>query len=162
MATRFKIEQKFTGKLGEDLTEYVSNYMDAAKDYDLTNKKNLDFMHHLLDREAKRFYRENVLSFCTNCAEATAMMQEDFNSLTRQNCVRKHQQKLRFLTIVKKKNCTVTEGLEELREIITKLTPQGPRTHRSEEDKVEYLFKAVVGSNWAKYSLSSSQAASPS
>jgi hypothetical protein len=38
MDTRFKIEQKFTEKLGEDLTEYVSNYMDAAKDYDLTNQ----------------------------------------------------------------------------------------------------------------------------
>jgi hypothetical protein len=39
MATRFKIEQKFTGKLGEDLTEYISNYMDAANDYNLTNQQ---------------------------------------------------------------------------------------------------------------------------
>jgi phage-related protein len=58
MATRFKIEQKFTGKLGEDLTEYISNYMDAANDYNLTNQQKMDFMHHLLDGEAKRFYRE--------------------------------------------------------------------------------------------------------
>jgi hypothetical protein len=153
MATRFKIEQKFTGKLGEDLTEYISNYMDATNDYNLTNQQKMDFMHHLLDGEAKRFYREEVLSSCTNFAEATAMMQAEFNSLTRQNVVRKHLHKLRLVTIVKKRNCTVTEGLEELREIITKLTPQGPRTHRSEEDKVEYLYKAVVGSSWAKSSL---------
>jgi hypothetical protein len=130
MATRFKIEQKFTGKLGEDLTEYISNYMDAANDYNLTNQQKMDFMHHLLDGEAKRFYREKVLSSCTNFAEATAMMQAEFNSLTRQNRVRKHLQKLRLVTIVKKRNCTATEGLEELREIITKLTPQGPRTHQ--------------------------------
>jgi hypothetical protein len=81
----------------------------------------MDFMHHLLDGEAKRFYRENVLSSCTNFAEATAVMLAELNSLTRQNRVCKHLQKLRLVTIVKKKNCTVTEGLEELRKIITKL-----------------------------------------
>jgi hypothetical protein len=118
-------------------------------------------MHHLLDGEAKRFYREEVLSSCTNFAEATAMMQAEFNSSTRQNLVRKHLHKLRLVTIVKKRNCTATEGLEELREIITKLTPRGPRTHRSEEDKVEYLYKAVVGSSCAKSSLCNSQSASP-
>jgi hypothetical protein len=79
----------------------------------------MDFMHHLLDGEAKRFYRENVLSSCTNFAEATAVMLAELNCLTRQNRVCKHLQKLRLVTIVKKKNCTVTEGLEELRKIIT-------------------------------------------
>jgi hypothetical protein len=72
------------------------------------------------------------------------MMQKEFNSLTRQNRVRKHLQKLRLSNIVGKRRCTVTDALEELREIITKLTPQGPRTHISEENKVEYLNKAVV------------------
>jgi hypothetical protein len=36
MATRFKADLKFTGKLGEDLTEYISNYIDAANDYNLS------------------------------------------------------------------------------------------------------------------------------
>jgi hypothetical protein len=49
MATRFKADKKFTGKLGEDLTEYISNYMDAANDYNLSAKQELDYMHHLLD-----------------------------------------------------------------------------------------------------------------
>jgi hypothetical protein len=52
------------------------------------------------------------------------MIQAEFNSLKRQNRIRKYVQKLRFVTIVKKRNCAVTEGLEELREIITKLAPQ--------------------------------------
>jgi hypothetical protein len=38
IATRFKAEQKFTGKLGDDLTEYISNFMDAAIDYNLSAK----------------------------------------------------------------------------------------------------------------------------
>jgi hypothetical protein len=61
MATRFKNEQKGTRKLGENLTEYISNYMDAANENNLTNQQKMDFMHHLLDGEAKRFYPE---TFC--------------------------------------------------------------------------------------------------
>jgi hypothetical protein len=140
MATRFKTEQKFTGKLGEDLTEHINNFMDAASDYNLTPQQKLDYMHHLFEGEANRFYRSNVVSTCANFVEAVSMMQGEFNSLTRQNRVRKHLQKLRLSLLMKNKNCSVAEGLEELREIITKLMPQGPRTHRSEEDKIEYLY----------------------
>jgi Zinc knuckle len=161
MATRLKADQKFTGKLGEDLTEFISTYMDAANDYYLFSKQKLDHMHHLLDGEAKRFYREKMLSSCATFAEATSMMQEEFNSLTRQNRVRKHLQKLRLSTTVGNRRYTVTEALEELREIIDKLTPQGPMTHRSKEDKAEYLYKAVVGATWANSALSSSQSSSP-
>jgi hypothetical protein len=118
-------------------------------------------MHHVLNGESKRFYREKILSSCATFAGANSMMQEEFNSLTRQNRVRKHLEKLRFSTIVGNRRCTVTEALEELREIITKLTPRGPRTHRSEEDKMKYLYKAVVGATWDKSALSSSQSASP-
>jgi hypothetical protein len=38
---RFKIEQKFTGKIGEDLTESISNYIDAANDYSISFPVNL-------------------------------------------------------------------------------------------------------------------------
>jgi hypothetical protein len=55
MATRFKTEQNFTGKLGEDLTEHINNFMDAASDYNLTPQQKLDYMHHLFEGEAKRF-----------------------------------------------------------------------------------------------------------
>jgi hypothetical protein len=64
IATRFKADQKFTGKLGEDLTEFISNYMDAANDYNLSAMQKLDYMHHLLDGEAKSFNREKILSSC--------------------------------------------------------------------------------------------------
>jgi hypothetical protein len=65
IATRFKAEQKFTGKPGEDLTEYISNYIDAANDYNLSAKQRLDYMH-LLDGEAKgsiarRYFRHAQL-----------------------------------------------------------------------------------------------------
>jgi hypothetical protein len=89
--------------------------MDAANDYNLSAKQKLDYMHHVLEGEAKRLYREKILSSCATFAEASSMMQEEFNSLTRQNRVRKHLQKLKLSTIVGNRRCTVTEALEELR-----------------------------------------------
>jgi hypothetical protein len=55
MATRFKADQKITGKLGEDLTEYISNNMDAANDYNLSAKQKLDYMHHVLTGKQQGF-----------------------------------------------------------------------------------------------------------
>jgi hypothetical protein len=89
------------------------------------------------------------------------MMKEEFNSLTRQNRVRKNLQKLIISTVVENIRSSVTEALEELRGHITKLTPQGPRTHRSVQGKLEYLYKAVLSATWAKSALSRSQSASP-
>ena len=42
IALRFKNQDKFTGKLSEDLTEHINNYIDAAQDYNL-DQTNLPF-----------------------------------------------------------------------------------------------------------------------
>lgn len=52
------------------------------------------------------------------------------------------------------KMCTVSKALEELRDEIC------PRTHQS-EDRTKYLYKAVVGSHWAKKAQSMSLSADP-
>jgi hypothetical protein len=162
MATRFKLaDDKFSGKLDENLTEYLNNYMDASNDYGLTLQQKFNYLHHLFDGEAKRFFRSNVMESCNSFSEACSLMQQEFNSLTRQSRVRKHLQKLRIGEVMNRKKCSVAEALEELRELITKLAPQGPKTHRSDEAKVEYLYQAVVGASWAKASLSASQSSNP-
>lgn len=45
---------------------------------------------------------------------------------------------------MEKRSCDISEALEELRKVITKHTPQGSKTHRSGEDKVEYLYNAMI------------------
>ena len=59
------------------------------------------------------------------------------------------------------KHCSVPEALEEIRETITKYTPQGPRNHQSDFDRVEYLHDAVIGVEWAKSALTQSIASTP-
>ena len=53
MALRFKNQDKVTEKLGEDLTEHVNNYIDAAQDYNLDQTNKLAFFHNIFDGEAK-------------------------------------------------------------------------------------------------------------
>ena len=150
MALRFKNRDKFTETLGEDLTEHINNYIDASQDYCLDQGNKLALFHNIFKGEAKRLYREKVREVCGNFGEAWQIMQNEYNEITRQNRIRKYLQSLRIQSLRNTKKLNTAEASEELREIITRFAPQGLRTHRSEEDKVEYLYKAVVGAPWAK------------
>lgn len=89
------------------------------------------------------------------------MTRNEFNSITRQTRVRKNLQSLRLNDIMSRKKLTVSETLEYLRETITKLALQGPVSHRSDEARTEYLYKAVVGAPWAKNAISTFQSSNP-
>ena len=161
IALRFRSDDKFSGKLGKDLNEAINLYLDAANDYELNQEQRLKYFHNIFEGEARRFYRLKVSKRVPTFAEACVKMRSEFNSITRQNRVRKYLQGLRLSAIMRERSCSVTEALEELRETITKFAQQGPRNHRSEEDKVEYLYRAVVGHEWASNSLSQAIASEP-
>lgn len=161
IASRFKREERYSGKIGEDINEVIDNYCDAADDYNLNEDQKLRYFHNVFDGEAKRFYRTSIAGSEGSFDSAVRRMLQEFNSITRQNRVRKLLQNLRLSQILKTKNCSVSEALEELRETITRYTPQGPQTHRSDLDKTEYLHDAVIGIEWAKAVLTQSLASTP-
>ena len=43
IASRFRRDDRFTGKLGENITEAINNYIDAAVDYQLMKHTSLSF-----------------------------------------------------------------------------------------------------------------------
>lgn len=51
---------------------------------------------------------------------------------------------------MEKKSCKVPETLQELLEVTTKYASPGPRTHKPEENKAEYLLDATIGAYWAQ------------
>ena len=161
IALRFRNDDKFSGKLGEDLNEAINLYLDAANDYELNQEQRLKYFHTIFEGEARRFYRLKVSKRVPTFSEACVKMRTEFKRITRQNRVRKYLQGLRLTAVMRERSCSVTEALEELRETITKFSQQGPRNHRSEEDKVEYLYRAVVGHEWAGNSLSQAIASEP-
>ena len=161
LSNRFRKDDKFTGKLGEDIDEFIANYDDAVSDFALSGIQQLKYFHLVFDGEAKQFYRRNIANKADSYEIACSLMRNEYNSFTRQNHVRKFLQGLRLQAIMDKKNCSPNEALEELRSQISKFAPQGPKNHRSEEDKVEYLHDAVIGIDWAQSALTQSVASNP-
>ena len=60
IALRFRSDDKFSGKLGEDLSEAINLYLDAANDYELNHEHRLKYFHNIYEGEARRFYRLKV------------------------------------------------------------------------------------------------------
>ena len=116
ISSRFKREERYSGRIGEDINEVVDNYCDAADDYNLNEDQKLRYFHKVFDGEAKRFYRTSIAGTQVSFDSAVQRMLQEFHSIPRQNRVRKLLQNLHLSQILKTKNGSVNEALEELRE----------------------------------------------
>ena len=64
----------------------------------------LKYFHNVFDGEAKRFFRSNVVNHANTFENACQLMQNEFNSITRQNRVRKLLQNLCLTQVMSTKN----------------------------------------------------------
>lgn len=53
---RLRHEEKLSGKLGEDVMEYLKTNEEACVDYKLSKAQVLQYFHNLFDGEPKSFY----------------------------------------------------------------------------------------------------------
>ena len=104
VASRFKREDRYTGKIGEDINEVINNYCETASDYELSTDQMLKYFHNEFDGEAKRFFRSNVVNHANTFETACQLMQNEFNSITRPNRVRQLLQNLRLTQAMSTKN----------------------------------------------------------
>ena len=154
IAMRFKDDcKKFSGALGECWNEFLSEYLYAAEDYKLTPSQKLQYMHHLLRDNAKRFFTRNIQGNINSFNEASAIMEQEYNSISRRNRISNHLKSLRITHFIRS-DCNTSDALEKLHAEISKLAPQGPMHYRSEEHRIEYLRSAVIGMSWAHEPLS--------
>lgn len=154
MAQHFKNKSdRFSGKLGEDVHEHFRNYELASNDYKLSPEQKLAYLHNLFEGEAKQYYHSTAFSKANSYNEAKENIIRFFDTRTRQVRVRQYLQSLTLSSIMEKRSCDVSDGLEYLRNIISKFAPQGPHAHRGQEAKVEYLYNAVLGNQWASTAL---------
>ncbi|GAB0489865.1 hypothetical protein MMPV_001091 [Pyropia vietnamensis] len=144
---------KFSGDLGESWNEYVAEYQQVARDYELTASQKLQYMHNLLRGDAKRFFLDRVHGTAATFAQAVDMVSAEYNSIVRQDRVKNYLSGLRLSSFVKD-GTDVTAALEKTYKTISKLAPQVPRSHHGESYKVEFLRNAVVGNSWATEPLS--------
>jgi hypothetical protein len=83
-------EKKFSGKLGENYSEYVGEFTRASAGLGLTIMPKLELMHHVLRDEARRFYSREIEGKVSSFAEATSIILREYNSKTRQLRVQKY------------------------------------------------------------------------
>ncbi|GAB0492781.1 hypothetical protein MMPV_004051 [Pyropia vietnamensis] len=154
VAMRFRDQAaKFSGNLGESWSEYVAEYQQVARDYEMTASQKLQYLHNLLRGDAKRFYLDRVHGTAATFAQAVDMVSAEYNSIVRQDRVKNYLSGLRLSSFVKD-GTDVTAALEKTYKTISKLAPQVPRSHHGESYKVEFLRNAVVGNSWATEPLS--------
>jgi sugar-specific transcriptional regulator TrmB len=126
IAMRFKDDsKKFSGALGECWSEFLSEYLYAAEDYKLNPSQKLQYLHHLLKENAKRFFTRNIQGTINTFSEASAMMEQEYNSISRRNRISNHLKSLRISQFITS-DCNTSDALEKLHGEISKLAPQGP------------------------------------
>ena len=72
------------------------------------------------------------------------MIEAEYNSAVRQNRVKNHLNSLRLNQYVAE-GVEASEALGKLYKVITKLSPQAPKSHRGDAHRVEFLRKC---SSW--------------
>lgn len=65
--------------------EYVPDYQQVARDYNLSFPQKLQFLHNLLRGDAKRFYLNSAGTHMNTFQQAVDRMDKEYNSVVRQN-----------------------------------------------------------------------------
>jgi len=91
VAMRFEYNAaKLSGGLDESCLEYVAEYLNVARVYNLTSAQRLKFLHKLLAGEATRFYLESVQTHLPTFIQAVDVMSAEHNSVVPQSRVNNH------------------------------------------------------------------------
>jgi hypothetical protein len=122
LGLRFKlVEDKYSGKMSECLSEKLFHYMTAADDYELTNEQRLRFLNNIFTRETLRFYDLNVKDKYTTFSTAVAAMEAEFKSPTRQSRAKNYLKRIRISKVQAAERISTTDALDRIRELITSM-----------------------------------------
>ena len=81
-------DRKFSGSIGECWIEYVDDYKQIARDYNLSVSQKLQYMHKLLRGDAKRLYLDKVDNYATSFNQALEIIERECISTVRQTKVK--------------------------------------------------------------------------
>ncbi|KAK1866676.1 hypothetical protein I4F81_009192 [Pyropia yezoensis] len=114
---------KFSGNLGKTWTEYVAEYQQVARNYDLSQEQRFQLMHNILSGDAKRFYLDEVQSYASTFKQAVEMVSAEYNSIVRQYRVKNYLAGYRISTLPTD-GVAEAAGLEQTYKTTTMLAPQ--------------------------------------
>lgn len=97
VAMRFKdSDTKFSGDIGQYWMEFVSEYHQVARYYNLAPSQKKHYLHNLLKGDAKRYYIDQFDTVTQNFSQAVAMIDNEYSSVVLQNRVKAYLSSLRL------------------------------------------------------------------
>ena len=146
-------DKKFSGDLGESWMEFVDEYSQISRGYNLNPSQKLQYLDNLLNGDAKRYYLDKVDGYASSFQQAVSMLENEYNSPVRQTRVKNYLNSLRVSSYITQ-GVESSAALSKIYNSVIKLSRQAPRSHQGDAHKVEFLRNAVVGMPWSNEPLS--------
>jgi hypothetical protein len=144
-------DYKYNCSLEESISEYIAEYDAVAKDFELTLDLKLRFFHVIFSSSAKRFSFSKVEQAAVSYTDVRIRMENEFNSPSRQQRVLQTMSTLKFSQFLRNDN---RNGLNDMVEKISTLSPMCPSTHKQEAHMKKFLYDACGGEPLASAALS--------
>lgn len=100
-------QKKISGEFHESWMEYVDEYLEIYREYNLTPPHRPQFLHNLLRIDAKRYFLDKIGEYATSFQQDIQMLEEKYNSAVRHTRVKNCLNSLRV-------NDFVVQGKEML------------------------------------------------
>lgn len=155
VGNRFKSrENKYSGSSDEDINVAYDLYEAMGKDYMLTPRQKLQYLHNLFTGEALKYYNDVVFPNSTSFGEAFTKLRNHF--VNPQIQMRNHLDlsSLKFDKFLEKSG-SPHEALKSILDYIRNKSKQVPADFRSEGQKIQYLKNAIMTQEWAEFPLQS-------
>jgi hypothetical protein len=138
LVTRWKSEQKYTGRVGSisGFKEARMAFQDAVVDYAIPPAERVQLLDHVLRDRAYQFYHSHVLTQATSISEAYKLMEEQFCSAASQHSTKTLLDALDISSVSTEKKLSKKESLDHVYEEIARLSSQCPPEFRSDANRV--------------------------
>ena len=146
---QYFMDNKFTGDLSQSIEMTLRDYNVCFRQHRLSTNQKAEFFINVLSGPARTFFFNNArddMSF----EEKARIMTGEYNSDSRQLQVQGMLETLRLDKHMSEHEVSSSsEGLTQIIDLIERLSPQCQPQFRSDENKINYLRKAVMGFSWA-------------
>jgi len=154
VSVRFKDERaKFGGTKDQWWPDFVSTYNLVCRDYALSPRLKLQFLHNLLTGAAKVFLLDKVLPVASTYEDAVDHVHREYHPVVQQEQMKNDLSNLRVSYLVGK-GMTVDLALVEVYKRVSSRSRMVPAAYQGEEHRVAFLRGAVIGYTWAAEPLS--------
>lgn len=130
ISPQFREDDRFTVTLGEDINEYIQNFIESGDDYNFNSPQILCYSHGFLDYESKIFYTTYVHLICFTSEKACVEINDKCSTICTQNIMINFFQNVDITSVMVNRSSSLSHTLAGLPELISKYTPQGPGIHR--------------------------------